>query len=269
MENHELAVSSNNATDIYQRMANPMEAIKEMGQMFASSGMFGCTKLEQGQVLALACLIEGKSPFELMRNYHIIGGNLTMKSVAVLAEFQKKGGNATWHSKLNDTEQASATFEFHGETLVEAVYSIDDARREGLIAGPNKHNWTARPADMLRARLITKAIRMLAPAVIMGISEDTDPIVVAPVAPLLEKPVVASVTTDNPQPGVEDLIESNKEITIEAATAFLREVGMLNADEEIVDLNAANRKRILKGWPAFCEKVREHGKLVEPAEKEK
>jgi hypothetical protein len=43
-------------------MSDPMLAIKEMGQMFAASGMFGCTKVEQGQVLALACLIEGKSP---------------------------------------------------------------------------------------------------------------------------------------------------------------------------------------------------------------
>ena len=61
-ENQLVTTEQSNATSIYSRMSDPMLAIKEMGQMFAASGMFGCTKVEQGQVLALACLIEGKSP---------------------------------------------------------------------------------------------------------------------------------------------------------------------------------------------------------------
>jgi hypothetical protein len=85
-------------------MSDPLDAITKMGQMFASSGMFGCTKLEQGQVLALACLVQGKDPFELMQNYYIINGSLSMKSVAVLANFMKSGGKVKWYSALNNSE---------------------------------------------------------------------------------------------------------------------------------------------------------------------
>jgi hypothetical protein len=130
-----VTTTENNATEIYRRMPDPMQAIEKMGQMFAASGMFGCTKVEQGQVLALACLIEGKSPFELMRNYHIIGGSLAMRSVGMLAEFIKRSGKVTWHSALNDGTTADATFEFNGQTLQRAAYTIKDAEKEGLVNG--------------------------------------------------------------------------------------------------------------------------------------
>lgn len=280
----EALVTQQNANAVYRRMDNPMEAIKEMGQMFASSGMFGCTKLEQGQVLALACLIEGKSPFELMRNYHIIGGNLTMKSVAVLAEFMKTGGNVVWHSALSDGEQASATFVMGGNELPKATYTIADAQREGLVTGPNKHNWNARPADMLRARLITKAVRMLAPSVIMGISEDSDPapLNIVPGPGLLGPSerrippagfIAGGTSTDSggsdviaeAPPTVKELLEAHKEITVEQAIIFLRSVKWLEENEGIDDLGTANQKRILKGWDTFCMKVKVHTEQIRDA----
>lgn len=264
----QLATTESNASVIYQRMSDPMAAVKEMGQMFAASGMFGVTKLEQGQVLALACLIEGKSPFELMRNYHIINGSLSMRSVAVLAEFQKKGGRCEWHSALNNVDEASATFIMGSNEPLKATYSIADATREGLIAGPNKHNWTARPADMLRARLITKAVRMIAPGIIMGVADEQEAVATpVPIAgPLLATITSAPVSTIESEPfPLEDMLKQDG-ITEEQAIAFLKVRNLLKDGEVLKDLTKASRNRVTKDYGAFAQRVQEHTAATTPVQ---
>jgi cytochrome c556 len=252
----QLAIT-NNATAIYQRMSDPMEAVVKMGKMFAASGMFGCAKEEQGQVLALACMVQGKDPFELMQNYYIINGSLSMKSVAVLANFMKAGGKVKWHSALNDTEQAMADFEIGDNQLEQAAYTIEDAKRENLVTGPNKANWTQRPADMLRARLITKAVRMLAPGIIMGMSEETDAPQpgAAPAAPLLAT-ATSEPTPEQPM-SLSEVLEQN-DVSVADAEAFLRASEMLAPEKGITDLTPTAQKRIMKNIDSFKEKVRVH-----------
>lgn len=255
MENA-LAIQENNATQIYQRMQDPLSAIKEMGQMFAASGMFGCTKVEQGQVLALACLIEGKSPFELMRNYHIISGSLSMRASAILAEFMKKGGKCTWHSALNNCEEAKATFSIGENKLEEAAYSIADANREGLVTGPNKHNWTTRPADMLRARLVTKAVRMIAPGIVMGVMDDTDTPTPTP-APLLG---AGGTSQPEPEPKMEASLESRfytDGFEHNKVVEFLISLGILQPGQKLSNLSKPNRNRIEKRYADFKAKLEE------------
>jgi hypothetical protein len=272
----QLATVESNATLVYQKMPDPMVAVKEMGRMFAASGMFGCTKQEQGEVLALACLIEGKSPFELMRNYFIINGSLSMKAVAVLANFQKAGGNVTWKSALNNVEEARADFSMGNNELHDAVYTIADAQREGLVTGPNKHNWTARPADMLRARLVTKAIRMIAPGIIMGVSDETDapqpmPTPSAPLLPAADGRGAGSSTVSTvgeAGPGdepisLEQLLMADG-IVDQQAIEFLISTKLLEEGKQLSDLTPAARKRIMKNYPSFRDKVREHAKAQQP-----
>lgn len=255
-----------NATAIYQRMNDPMDAITKMGQMFASSGMFGCTKVEQGQVLALACLVQGKDPFELMQNYYIINGSLSMKSVAVLANFMRAGGKVKWHSALNDVGQAQADFAIGDNALVGAVYTIEDAEREGLIAGPNKNNWKVRPADMLRARLITKAVRMIAPGIIMGMNEETDAGAPTPAAAtLLEAETEARRIADRnsamgssvAEQTLEQLIAEEGTITVAEANDFCVHRKLIAEGESLDDLTPAGRRKIMKNFPDFVIKVRE------------
>lgn len=252
-----------NATAIYQRMNDPMDAVIKMGKMFASSGMFGCQKEEQGQVLALACMVQGKDPFELMQNYYIINGSLSMKSVAVLANFMKAGGKVKWHSALNDVEQAIADFEIGDNRLEKAIYNIEDAQREGLIAGPNKHNWTVRPAEMLRARLITKAVRMIAPGIIMGAAEETDatPPMATP-APLLEKTTKTATIEAVPDLTLEEMLTADG-ITEEQAIAFLKTRKLLEDGGTLKDLTKAHRGRVTKNYEDFKLRVREYTKEQE------
>ena len=251
MEN-QIVPTESNAAIIYQRLADPMKAIKEMGQMFAASGMFGCAKVEQGEVLALACLIEGKSPFELMRNFHIIGGNLSKRSAACLAEFIKIGGKVEWHSALNNTEEACATFTLGESVLPKATYSIADAKREGLVEGVNKHNWSVRAPDMMRARLSTKAVRMLAPGIMVGLIDETDE--VPPAKPLLPD--------RDPPPDPQREADLHELMTADGlqekdAIAFLVKRGRLESDKGLADLAPAARKKLVRNYSEFAAKVRE------------
>jgi hypothetical protein len=256
------------AMSVYNRMTDPIAAVKEMGKMFAASGMFGVQKEEQGQVIALACLIEGKSPFEIMQRYHVIGGSLSMKATAALAEFQKKGGSCEWLSALNNTDEARANFSIvegsKTRTLDDAVYTIEDAKREGLVTGPNKHNWTARPSDMLRARLITKAIRMLAPGIFMGLGGDTDPMFqTEPPPPVRGELLEPNGEPSKPKPEEAEMtLEerlSQDEVPIGDVIDFLRKRGTLEADKDLSSLTKGARSRIMKNYHEFVSRVTEHG----------
>jgi hypothetical protein len=250
---------NSNAIAIYQRMDDPLDAITKMGQMFASSGMFGCSKLEQGQVLALACLVQGKDPFELMQNYYIINGSLSMKSVAVLANFMKAGGKVIWKSALNDVSQAQADFSIYDNSLVDAIYTISDAETEGLIAGPNKHNWKVRPADMLRARLITKAVRMIAPGIIMGMNAESDATNGPVPGPRFKVAVEAApVDPEPPETHALELLRAleTEDVTVQEAIDLCVSLKFLDEGETLADLTPTVRKRITKKLPEFITKIK-------------
>lgn len=48
-------------------------------------------------------------------------------------------------------------------------YTIDDARREGLTTGSNRHNWETKPRNMLEARAKSRAARLWYPGAVMGL----------------------------------------------------------------------------------------------------
>lgn len=146
-------------------MQNPIDAITALGSMFAKSGMFGCDRVEQGQVLAMVCLAERKSPTEITRTYDIIGGKLRKKAMAAHAEFRAKGAKIKWLNTGDDGLEARAEITFEGATVV-CSYGIDAARRAGLVK--DKSAWVTNPANMLRARVISNAIGMLAPEIYAG-----------------------------------------------------------------------------------------------------
>lgn len=156
---------------IYNRISDPIEAIKVMGEMIAGSGMFGCQKVEQGMVLAMQCLAEGKAPLELAKTYHIVEGKLSMRADAMLGRFLTTGGKVKWLERSNERVSASWT---HGcnEDVVISV-TLDEMRKNGVAmdkTGRNlKVNWERFPRQMLTARVISEAVRLLAPQIVAGI----------------------------------------------------------------------------------------------------
>lgn len=149
---------------IFERALDPLAAIERVGDWFVRSGLFKCEKVEQAYVLAMYCAHERKNPIEIVRRFHIYGGRLSMRADAMLADYRALGGKCKWLSKINDAQEAKAQFTYKENDIVE-TYTMDDARREKLVG---KDNWTNSAPDMLRAALVRKVIRMIAPEVIAG-----------------------------------------------------------------------------------------------------
>lgn len=238
---------------IYEKISDPIQAVTQLGEMFTRSGMFGCQKIEQGQVLALACLTEKKSPFELVQTYHIIEGKLEMKSSAMLAKFLDMGGKCTWKTDLQDDQTAEAHFEFL-DNKGDYKYTLEDAKREGLA---DRKVWKRHGPDMLRARLTSKVIRMLAPQINAGMyaPEEMEHDVVEKELNL--KPVTTNLTidlTESPEPIVEEVQEASvaekakeiiKEIGEERVLGFLKARGKISSEGTIDDISEEYQQNIV------------------------
>ena len=186
-------VNENGSITIYDKFEDPTSALEKLGNWFARSGMYGVEKVEQGIVLGLHCVSQKKDPLDLVRTHHMIGGRLSMRADAMLAGYRERGGRVKWVQF--DDEAAVADWTFEGETT-RIGFTMEEAQKANLVrkSGP----WLLQPAAMLRARCISKAIRMLAPEVNCGFysPEEVQDMVPAPVVEakaLFAKPAKAEV----------------------------------------------------------------------------
>jgi hypothetical protein len=178
------------AVELYNRIQDPIAAAAALGKPFAV--MFGLSNEAQGTFIALASMAERKSPFDILRTYHVIDGKLSKKALVIAAEFRRAGGKIKWLNTGKDGKKAEASFSFEGETIVES-FTIEEAKQQGLNFKPFS-NWSKTPANMLRARVITNAVGMLAPEIVAGVSggpEDDNEPAATPTELLPEKPAKA------------------------------------------------------------------------------
>jgi hypothetical protein len=231
--------------DVYNRMSDPLAAVERLGEIIASSGMFGCTKVEQGQVLALQCISEKKPPLELAKTYHMIDGKLSMRADAMLAKFQMSGGTVKWSKR--DDKIVEATFTLRNNSLPFSA-KIEDFVANGVAVsrdGKMKDNWRKFPRQMLTARVISEAVRLLAPEVVFGVYtpeeiQDSNNSAPAP-DPIKVEPIVESFT--------EKLEE------------------LLLADEPAVNAYLVTKKQITEGQtfrdvaPDFAKKIVSNSKM--------
>jgi len=83
---------SGQSLSLFDKIADPMKAIAEMGVFIAQSGMFGKMNENQGKVLAWHCLTKKKDPFDFKREYHILeDGQITKRADAMAADFIRRG----------------------------------------------------------------------------------------------------------------------------------------------------------------------------------
>jgi len=158
---------------LYDKLQNqdPMKAVQTMGAMLAKSGMFGCQRAEQGEVLAMVCMTENMTPVQVRNKYHIIDGNLSRKSGSALAEFKQRGGKYKWirtgqePDQKTETRDAIGEFTLDGETIT-VRFSMEDANNAGLIRPGSA--WQKLPWKMLRARVVSDALGMIAPEIYFG-----------------------------------------------------------------------------------------------------
>ena len=148
------------------RIQDPIAAMETLGRVIHKAGACGVQTQEQGQLVAMACMMENMTPFELAKTYHLIDGKLSMRSDAMLARFREIGGEYKWINTGEDGVEAKAEFSYRGNKGLIIAFSMKNAEQAGLIKSGS--NWGKDPGPMLRARVISRAVRMLAPEVCMG-----------------------------------------------------------------------------------------------------
>ena len=164
---------SDGTVSVYARVPDPQRFALEFGAALARSGMFGCQNPEQGQVFALAMLCENKTPTELARKYHIIGGKLSKRADAMLAEFREAGGK---HRVIERTpEVAEIELLPPGGDSSKFRLSFEDAKQEAFVWADKqrtklKDNWSTprMRMQMLWARVCSDGIRCVMPEIVAG-----------------------------------------------------------------------------------------------------
>lgn len=172
------AVVVRSGGSVWDRIADPMEFVKNFGTALYASKMFGCHNAQQGMVFALAILSEKSNPIAIKRRYHIIGGNLTMRADAMLAEFRMNFDGA--HEIVERTaEAAEIELKRKGQKPYRLRFAWDDALKEPFVWGsPDKQgkreiktNYATPRArmQMLWARVASDAVRAYCPEVNAGV----------------------------------------------------------------------------------------------------
>lgn len=225
--------------EVYDRISDPLAAIKSLGLAIFKSGIFGCEKPEQGEIIAMQCLTERKSPLELARTYHFIQGQLAIRTDALLAKFQQAGGRVEWKERT-DTKVVGV-FSKPGQAGVEIVADIEEYKRNGTAYKADgktiKDNWNRWPRRMLTARAVSEGVRLVAPECCFGVAVSDD-----------AESTFRAKQTVNLDLG--DIIPEGKE---EQAKALFVKMGFLKPGQEISDIDPSRVRAIRRQADAINE----------------
>lgn len=142
----------------------PFSQMKELAEAFADSGMFGFKSSADALALMAIAEAEGRHPAIVARDYHIVLGRPTLKADAMLARFQSSGGTVKW-IKLDESE-AEGEFSHPRGGSITLKWTLDMAKKAGVLKADS--GWSKYPRAMLRARVVSEAIRAIYPEVICG-----------------------------------------------------------------------------------------------------
>jgi len=238
-QSHDLAVSG-----VYDRISDPMQAIKTLGLSIFKSGIFGLDKPEQGEILAMQCMVEKKSPLELARTYHFIQGQLAIRSDALLAKFQQAGGTVVWTERSD--EKVKATFR-KGTSSADIVADMKEYVGNGTALGKDgklKDNWKKWPRRMLTARAISEGVRLIAPECCFG-TYTVEELDATPSKPFARQNTLT----------LDELVPEGKR---DAAVAVLRQVGHLTPEQGWADISQDLADTLCKKPGPFLTAVDSH-----------
>lgn len=239
--------------EFYDKINNPMEAIKTMGDWIAHSGMFGCVKPEQGYVLAMECLASRQTPLSWKRENHLINGNITMKSESMLSGLMQAGWDIEWVQF--DASAAIADFR-KGQKELRVSFTAEDAKQAGLLPAKPGSGWAKFPAEMLRARLISKATRMLDPRITQGrYTPEEVADFSGPDRAIKAEPVNVTPTAPSSDFTIVEKLEAALEGQTEKANAFLLSKNLIKEGQNFRDVSTKVANMILSDTPAFIAKI--------------
>jgi hypothetical protein len=250
-----LATTSTDSGEFYSRIGTSLEAVKELGSWIARSGVFNCQKDEQGNMIALECLATRKTPFDFKREFHLVNGSLTMRSDAMLAGYRTRGGKVIW--KQFDSTAAIGIWKYDGNEC-EIGFTTEDAKIAGLLPAKPGSGWAKDPSAMLRARCISKAIRMLAPEVVAGLyspeeaADFNTPSTPAQPTPTRQTVNVTPESTFSLTDKLEQILEPHSDI----ANAFLISKNLIKEGQNFRDVSTKVANMIVSDPDSFIIKAK-------------
>lgn len=114
----------------YQRINDPLRAVKELGKSIAMCSWSGCSSVHDGEVIAMEMLAQGITLSELKKRKHITKFGLMDQAAHVMAAFQQAGGKIKELSRTGELVRAS--FSYEGDTY-ETSLSWKDAQGEPWV----------------------------------------------------------------------------------------------------------------------------------------
>lgn len=170
---------------IYDKFEHPSQ-LQEFGKAIMHSEMFGAKSASQGMVLAMECAARRLPPMMLAERYHIIHGKLSMKADAILADFRTKCGGShkilkrdgdeacvelilNGHGQtfsLTWTDAMNEPFVYEGKESVVVAKLVKGETRSLTVKA--KYRTPRSRTQMLWARVVSDAVRAMAPEVLAG-----------------------------------------------------------------------------------------------------
>lgn len=129
-ETRGLVPTSKRGLAFYQRIVDPLRAIKEMGKSIAMCSFSGCSSIADGEVIAMEMLARGVTLTTLKKQSHITKYGLMDQAAFILAVFRKAGGRVKELSRTG--ELAKGVFSYEGDSY-EVSLSWDAALKEPWV----------------------------------------------------------------------------------------------------------------------------------------
>lgn len=149
---------------------NSMQALEQFGQYIFQSNMFGVRNPAEGFIIGVTCQQENMTLMQFKERYHIIQGQIAMKSEAMLANLLELGGE--YEIVERSPERAAVKVTFKKATMTSEL-KWEDAQKEDYTKGRNgqlKDNWSTprRRMQMMWARAVSDGVRAVCPLATRG-----------------------------------------------------------------------------------------------------
>lgn len=164
--------------------------IQMMASDIARSGLFaGITTPQQAAALMLLCQSKNLHPAQALSDYHIINNKPTLRADTMLARFQAAGGKVSWTTYTDEKVEGEFSHPSGGSI------TVDWTMKRAAAAGLGSPTWKKYPRQMLRARVISEAIRTIFPACLDGLYTPEEVIDIIPM-----KQEIAQIVVEDTSP---------------------------------------------------------------------
>ncbi len=163
-------MTTNQETAIQVRTETVLSNFKDvqgMAMAFIKSGFFENMKEASQAIVKIQAGRElGLSPVYAMQHINMIKGRLTTDANC-MALLVKSSGKYDYRIKKHDESQCSITFYQSGKEVGDSIFTIEDAKRAGLVKPDS--GWVKYPRAMLFSRAISQGARLYCPDAIGGV----------------------------------------------------------------------------------------------------